>query len=85
MKPGLTAPRQWERRWPFFFAAAVLIFLAWLLGRSSPLAGHSAPDADSYSYNLLVGGALPWFLQWAGVVCAILGCPRLSGTRFAEL
>ncbi len=26
------------------------------------------------TYNLMVACGLPWFLQWAGVICAIFGC-----------
>lgn len=55
-------------RWPLFSASVVLLLIAWLIAQYPPI------STESVSLMLLVTGAAPWFLQWAGVTCAILAC-----------
>ena len=73
LEPSLTAPPPREQRWPLFSVAAALVFLAWLVAKIWPV---SELYAGSETYNLVAGGAVPWFLQWAGLSCAVLGCFR---------
>ena len=71
---GSTTPRRRERTWLLFSAAVALILIAWLIVQYPPIPKASSFDEVSPTYNLMATGALPWFLQWAGVICGILGC-----------
>lgn len=53
--------------WAFPCCAAVLILVAWLVAQYPPV-----PKGSTFSYGLIMAGALPWFLQWAGISCVIL-------------
>jgi hypothetical protein len=50
-----------------FFLAALLVLAAWIISRCAP----AADPSRSFTATLLAAGALPWFLQWAGVILAI--------------
>ncbi len=60
--------------WAFPCSAAVLILVAWLVAQYSPVPKGSISTIHdvSFVYGILVAGALPWFLQWAGISCVIL-------------
>lgn len=60
--------------WLLLFASAVLLVIAWLTAQLSLVSKGSAIEDVSVSNNVIVVGAVPWFLQWAGVTCAILAC-----------
>lgn len=68
-----------------FSAAAGLVLIAWLIAQYPAIPKAQSLDDVSPTYNLMAAGALPWFLQWAGVTCAILGCGGSRNTRSAEL
>lgn len=61
-----------------FFFGAFLLGLSWALARWAPI--RRAPDVEleevSVGLNLLVAAAVPWLLQWAGVVLLFLGARR---------
>ena len=78
------APRR-RTTWPLFSAAAALVLVAWLCAQYPPVPRASSLDEGSFTYCLMAGGALPWFLQWAGVTCGILGCCGSRNTRGAVL
>lgn len=71
---GSTTPPRRERTWPLFSAAVALVLIAWLIVRYPPIPRAFSLDEVSATYSLMAAGALPWFLQWAGVTCGILGC-----------
>ncbi len=62
-----------------FLVAAILLAAAWAWAQWAPI--RRAPEFEveniSSGVNLLVASALPWFLQWAGVVALFLGASRL--------
>ena len=68
-----------------FSAAVVLLLIAWLTAHYPPIHKTSAIEEVSPSYNLLAAGALPWFLQWTGVICAILACCASRNMRRAAI
>ena len=78
-----TRPRR-RPTWALFSSAVGLVLIAWLLAQQPPI--PKAPlDEVSPTYNLMAASALPWFIQWAGVSCAILGCCGSYNTRSAAL
>jgi hypothetical protein len=79
---ALDRPRR-EGKWPWFCVAATLVLIGWLLAHNRSISEVSAPDNGSFTFSLMVAGALPWFLQWAGVICAIFGCSRSVNARNA--
>ncbi len=83
---GSTPPPRRRTTWPLFSAAVALVLIAWLCAQYPPIpkvSGIENIEDISATYNLMATGALPWFLQWAGVTCGILGCCGSRNTRGA--
>ena len=62
----------------FFLAGVVLLAVSWAVGRS-PLdarRGLVEPEQISAGFLFLVYGAVPWWLQWAGILALLLGAYR---------
>ncbi len=61
-----------------FLAGAVLLTASWALGRLPLTIRNRHVDVEELSagYLFLVYGALPWLLQWAGIVAILLGARR---------
>ncbi|NLS93708.1 MAG: hypothetical protein GXX96_16230 [Planctomycetaceae bacterium] len=57
------------------FAVLVLLAASWAWARWALI--RPAPefefDEGSFSVNLLIAGAVPWFVQWAGIACLLVG------------
>jgi hypothetical protein len=58
-----------------FLVALMLLAAAWAWARWAPI--RRAPEFEfeevSIGVNLLIAGAVPWFVQWAGVTCLLVG------------
>jgi hypothetical protein len=78
---GSTAPPRRKTTWALLGAAAALLLIAWLIAQFPPIPEASSIDRISPVYNLMAAGALPWFIQWAGVVCVILAFCRGRDSR----
>lgn len=65
------------------FASAGLLLIAWLTAQYPHVSKGSAVEDVSVRNNVIVVCAVPWFLQWAGVICAILACGGSRSTRGA--
>ena len=57
--------------YPLVLTAGVFLTIAWLLAQYPPIPQRGSVDDVSLVLIVLVAGALPWFLQWVGVTCAI--------------
>ncbi len=60
-----------SRHWRLFTAGGGLIVLAAVLAWFPPILRNQKPDEIFIAHNLLIAGALPWFLQWAGVAAIL--------------
>mgnify|MGYP003990855163 CR=1 FL=1 len=80
-----TPPPRHKLTWLCYSAAAALVLFGWLIAQFVPIQKAGSSNEVSATYNLMVVGAIPWFLQWAGVTCAILTCFGSRNTRSAKL
>ncbi len=73
-KPTEPTQRLPPREFGPFLIAAALFGLSWALARWAPVqrVPHVELEDISVGFNLLVSGALPWLLQWAGVLVLFL-------------
>jgi|GEM_PF-3407821 hypothetical protein len=80
-----TLPPRRKATWPLYSAAAAFVLIGCLVAQFPPIQKAVSSDDVSATYNLMVAGAIPWFLQWVGVTCAILACFGSRNTRNAKL
>ena len=72
-------------RYPLVLTAGVFLAIAWLVAQYPPISQRGSVDDVSLVLIVLVAGALPWFLQWVGVTCAVAVLPRQRFGRGAFL
>lgn len=70
-----------RRHW-YWIPAASLLLVSWYIAQW-PIMPPPQLDANGVGQRILVGGALPWYLQWSGLavvvvvgVCGRFGCDR---------
>ena len=82
-REGATPACRRRRRLLLLLVGAALLVISWLIARHPPIPKASSLEEVTPTYNLMAGGALPWFFQWAGVACALFGCCGSRNARCA--
>jgi len=72
-----------RRKLRLLLAAVIFLALAWFAAYYPPIRQAPTLLETSTSQSLFTAGAVPWFLQWAGIICAMLYFCRSPRMRTA--